>query len=395
MTRGKELALLGGATALCLVALELASRLLGASVPEVPLYEEPERAPEEFRADIVIHPYLGFVGAPLPGSNRNRYGFAGREPPLEKPADAVVIGIFGGSVAAQFCSREALIPALRSRDPSLAGKDVWLVCGALGGFKQPQQLMALNYFLVLGAHFDAVLELDGLNEVAASQTTTVSHLYPRNWHLISQKGWEGDAALQMVRVLALKERKRTWERLLRREPFESSAFLSLVARLIHNRAVREIGEANLRLDALMADQALEYQATGPAKAYDEEGFLADSVRLWSDASLLMSDICRARDIAYLHFLQPHRYHSRKPLTAAERKSHHARQERRNGRGYRLLLEERAEIEAAGVAFYDLTPIFDAEQQTIYVDQAHFNAEGNRILGERIADALIEVMKRRG
>ncbi|MGV2341075.1 MAG UNVERIFIED_CONTAM: hypothetical protein LVR18_46165 [Planctomycetaceae bacterium] len=39
---------------------------------------------------------------------------------------------------------------------------------ALPGYKQPQQLMALNYVLSLGGEFDAVLNIDGFNDGALS-----------------------------------------------------------------------------------------------------------------------------------------------------------------------------------------------------------------------------------
>lgn len=35
-----------------------------------------------------------------------------------------------------------------------------------GGWKQPQQLLALNYFLSLGQRFDVIVNLDGFNEIA-------------------------------------------------------------------------------------------------------------------------------------------------------------------------------------------------------------------------------------
>ena len=36
------------------------------------------------------------------------------------------------------------------------------------GYKQPQQLMAYNYLLSLGAEFDAVINIDGYNVITTA-----------------------------------------------------------------------------------------------------------------------------------------------------------------------------------------------------------------------------------
>jgi hypothetical protein len=41
-----------------------------------------------------------------------------------------------------------------------------VVKATIGGYKQPQQLMALNWFMALGGEFDIVINLDGFNDVA-------------------------------------------------------------------------------------------------------------------------------------------------------------------------------------------------------------------------------------
>ena len=53
--------------------------------------------------------------------------------------------------------------AALERLPAFEGKRVEIVCTALGGYKQPQQLFSLMYFLALGGHFDVWVNLDGFN----------------------------------------------------------------------------------------------------------------------------------------------------------------------------------------------------------------------------------------
>lgn len=126
---------------------------------------------------MVPHPFLGYVYNPrfnpaamlafhsVPASD---WGFLDDKAPLRAPSHSeVVIGIFGGSVAFWFSVKgvDAMLQELGAL-PELRGKRLVVVRTALGAFKQPQQLMTLNYLLALGGHFDIVVNLDGFNEIA-------------------------------------------------------------------------------------------------------------------------------------------------------------------------------------------------------------------------------------
>jgi hypothetical protein len=55
---------------------------------------------------------------------------------------------------------------------------------ALGGWKQPQQLFALQLAWLRGGEFDAVINLDGFNEVAMVAQNVGSGVpawFPRGW----------------------------------------------------------------------------------------------------------------------------------------------------------------------------------------------------------------------
>src|SRR5262249_52306613 len=110
------------------------------------------------RGAFALHPYVGYVYDADVHRDRSRgftvgpYGFADQVGPLPKRDDRrVIVGIFGGSVALRLAYEAGplLIRELTSL-PRFAGKEIVLVKAALGAFKEPQQLMALNYFLVLG-----------------------------------------------------------------------------------------------------------------------------------------------------------------------------------------------------------------------------------------------------
>ncbi len=61
------------------------------------------------------------------------------------------------------------------------------LCMAHEGYKQPQQLLVLSYFLSIGQPFDLVINIDGFNEVALSPLNNQQNLdisMPSASHLI-------------------------------------------------------------------------------------------------------------------------------------------------------------------------------------------------------------------
>lgn len=101
----------------------------------------------------IVHPYLGFVYNRdvefKHGKQLSQFGFWDTESPLRKPsADTVVIGLFGGSMARWF-GDEGMQPLLQvlKKSPRFRRKEFTVTSTALGGYKQPQQLLALTYLL--------------------------------------------------------------------------------------------------------------------------------------------------------------------------------------------------------------------------------------------------------
>ena len=136
----------------------------------------------------VLHPYFGYV--PDPDANSAPISDQGFFSPDGEPAfqtraeDRAIVGIFGGSFAAQL-----YLEAGEHLEACLAetGRTPVLLAFAAGGYKQPQQVMILSYLLTLGAEFDLVLNIDGFNEVSLpygdNLPNGVNPFYPRMWHL--------------------------------------------------------------------------------------------------------------------------------------------------------------------------------------------------------------------
>src|SRR5262249_26350670 len=89
-------------------------------------------------------------------------------PIVRRANDEVIIGIFGGSVAgavAITAQHDDLLPQLLQAIPAYAGKHIRVLDFAVGAHKQPQQLEILAYYLSIGQKLDAVVTIEGFNEV--------------------------------------------------------------------------------------------------------------------------------------------------------------------------------------------------------------------------------------
>ena len=60
-----------------------------------------------------------------------------------------------------------------AKHPLLKGRQIAGACLANAGCKQPQQLLAYQYFRSIGAHPDVVIYIDGYNETALAMLENV------------------------------------------------------------------------------------------------------------------------------------------------------------------------------------------------------------------------------
>src|SRR5208282_4208675 len=90
----------------------------------------------------------------------NNYGFDSvlDYPYRKQSANEFVIGIFGESFALGFvkATMPELFDDILAKVPELRGKKITILSFAREGFKQPQQLETLAYFLSIGQKFDLV-----------------------------------------------------------------------------------------------------------------------------------------------------------------------------------------------------------------------------------------------
>jgi hypothetical protein len=360
----------------------------------------------------VIHPYLGWVlnpetnagthvnGRELPVSS---LGFLDDEREIpERSDERLVVVVVGGSVAWQMTAigEERLVETLASR-PEAAGKEIVLIRLALPGYKQPQQLMALNYLLSLGAEFDAVVNVDGYNEIALAVSENhqagVFLAYPRTWHARMLDVVDPRAYGLSFRLLEARAKRQLNAQAMLDSPLKWSPTRNLIWLLqqrYYDYAITEIG---YELMQRQTGQGRGFHADGPPQQYeDEDGLFTHAVDLWANCSLQLERLCAANDAVYVHVLQPNQYlPGSKPMGSEEREDMFDEDQAYGiavARGYPVLIERGAELRHAGVSFADLTMLFAETPEPIYIDRfCHYNQLGNDMLAEAVANLVGEAL----
>ncbi len=357
------------------------------------------------------HPYIGFVYHPAyhpektkasAGVPVSEWGFLDDKTPLhEKSDDKVVIGIFGGSVAF-WLSVKGIDPMLAelAKVPEFNGKRFIVVRTALGGFKQPQQLMTVNYLLALGGHFDIILNLDGLNDVALApawiRKNGMFPHFPREWGNLVSRGADFEMLRRLGELNVYKVWRGEWASLFLRPGLRHSVTLNTIWNLTDRIWENRIARAQYRIDAYTssaANKAVPYGGRGPAREYENtESMYADLALVWQRSSWQMHTLAQGKNIRYYHVLQPNQYFKgSKKLGEAERKvAIHEGSifERGVNHGYPLLIRGGSELRERGVKFFDLTMIFQNTTEPVYIDNCcHLNLPGNQVLGRRIGELI--------
>lgn len=270
-----------------------------------------------------IHPYLGYVYNPeanrealteyhrLPISDS---GFLDDKSPIQTASpDRIIVGVFGGSVAYWWSvsgGLETLWDELKQA-PEYAHRQLMVVRVTLGGYKHPQQLMALNYLLALGAHFDVVLNLDGFNEVALPPSEHllkgIFPFYPMGWSVLTGGALDSGLAEMIVHKHRLERRRQRWAQWVTQTPLRYSATMNLFWGWYDQRLRRAISKDDLVILQYPVS-GTRYGTRGPPRSYATPAALyEDLAAMWKNSSLLMHQLCEANGIRYVHFLQPNQY----------------------------------------------------------------------------------------
>jgi hypothetical protein len=364
---------------------------------------EPDTAPAAAAADprvadqrVIIHPYFGYVASPTT-PRANKYGFFGQEPMATRGPDVALVAVFGGSVADQLVERggDVLRDALAERAP-YQGRRVELINLALGGYKQPQQLLVLATLLALGAQFDAVINLDGFNEIDGAKDNLqdgVNPFFPYTWNLHARQVLDRTAMLHVATAELIRSRREDLRQRFARWPVTQSVFLLTLWDFLDQREEAALRAETAALHTALAQSATTPQQTGPPIRFvDDESMYLEYAEVWARASLEMSILCSGYGIRYAHFLQPNQYlPGSKTLTDEERANAYDQDvadTKRVATAYPIFSARGRDLRRQGVDFFDLTRLFEDESRTVYADTCcHLNDLGNQQLAEEIARAI--------
>jgi len=355
------------------------------------------------------HPYVGFVdkqkhhpgGAShfATGAEYDPYGFFNKIDPIQKKAPGkFIIGFLGGSVGEIFFNegRKKVAEELK-KHPAYQDKELVLIKLAMGGYKQPQQLMAVNYIMSLGGEFDMLINLDGLNELALPVTEFSSNAvhpsYPREWFRRSLYFSSRKIMQDIGKVTLTREIKEKWARFFSQVPLTYSPVANLIWKAGNQTFDHWIFQLNMDLMQQRWNQDGNIE-TGPAFDYSDTEHLYEYLRdLWKQSSLLLHRIAKANGTRYYHFIQPNQYvPGSKSMGPEEKKV--AWQDNHPFRkvvlkGYPMLLEAGQELKAEGVSFYDMTMVFKDVEDKLFSDSCcHFGYKGNQILARAVAKIIL-------
>jgi len=371
----------------------------------------------------VVHPYLGFVGAPAfnAGGNRESIGFANARPsagsllrrasegqagrpiafPPKRGSGTMHIGVFGGSVAEQLAMfhADALAEELR-KDPRERDREIVVWPFALGSYKQPQQILTLEYALSLGAEFDVIVEVDGFNEVALAplelRDRGTNPFFPAGWRWRIQDIHDPQAISLLGQISYLKQKRVEYATLAARAPAAYSFAIGFLWRALDRNLSGKIHRRETALQ-YYPWRTTQYAITGPQYPERKDGELVrDIAEHWKRSSVLMSETARSRGSLYLHYLQPNQYDpGSKPMNASERSvAYNEKQPYKPWveRGYPVLREKGGELAEEGVRFHDLSMMFQNIREPLYNDDCcHFGKTGKEMVMRRIAMDILAAL----
>ena len=332
----------------------------------------------------------------------NNFGFASthKYPFVKTSPNQFVIGMFGGSVGAWFCQVGAhrMVEDLKA-NAFFKTREIVPLCLSHEGYKQPQQLIVLAYFLTLGQQFNLVINIDGFNEVALGSRNNEHGRdisMPSPIHIDPLLNLIDQATLTPARVQALarisvdKERLNGLiDRMRRNRSAAVHVALDRYYRFTMNRYQAEVGA----YDALPSNPSASslLLLTPPVRKREGPGVVfGDIANDWTRASLLMHDLLAARGVPYLHVLQPNQYFTRRTFSDAEARvalNKDTPFKRSVENGYPAL-ERAAAMLAEKEQFVDGTTALDREPGPVYEDDCcHYTDRGYEVLADLIAERV--------
>ena len=332
--------------------------------------------------------------------------------PLIPNENQLIVAVMGGSVARDFAMHSRRFGSLAralQQDPRYLDKEITVVNFAIGGYRQPQQLMILNYFLMLGQKFDIVINLDGFNEVyhgLLNYERGVDFTFPPEeiWSQQQQHierlnmSLTDEPGIQTVYFdWAARSYGRTADRCRLAICFALNKAAARYYLFRSNRIVKGQGDTWAKVSHFSrrptppnnpGGKNLDLKLDQPERLF---GAIAD---YWANASRIMAGLGRRHGFLYIHILQPNQHYA--TGRAHDFPGRNARTPKFREpvvKGYPLLVSRIEQMQKAGVFAIDATAVFDLGEGEFYSDSCcHYSNKGTGILidfvGGKITDYQI-------
>jgi hypothetical protein len=317
----------------------------------------------------------------------NNYGFISPYdyPVHPKEKNAYIIGVFGGSVARAFTlqARAQFTDMIRAT-LNLGDRPIYMLQLASAGFKQPQQVLTLSYFMTVGQHFDLILNLDGFNEA------WVSYYNLSSTHTAAEMPFNGFYYGLL-------------NRFLKSEDFVPETFADQLGRLSEKIPLTTLHYVAMALRQQQRQRDFQreddFGKPLPGVLYPSllekdnatyEARIDHVVDTWYRGSLAMQALASSIGARYIHVLQPNQYYSKKNFSEEERKIAFGPNTFPMGTIVPLFYDKARKLgptlNAAGVQFMDASATFDNVTARTYSDSCcHYVQRGYEILVPAIID----------
>lgn len=366
-----------------------------------------------------LHPFFGYVMKQGAFTNKkinlkvNKSGFFSlKDYPFNKTSEnQFIVGIFGGSVANNLAVDEyesRMLSRKLKNYPEFANKEIIVLNFANGGYKQPQQLLILNYFLAVGQEFDLVVNIDGFNEVALANLNNKSKLdigMPSVQHVQPLTDLANDNLSQevMTSIVKISENKKqlktTIAQLQNCRLALCNAVISIQVRLL----LKDYQQQIIKYDTQVKQSKTDPKNSGTVYIPKSDTVLNDDaafskmVSMWYESSVMMNQVLSSRNIPYFQFIQPNQYYPTKRVFTKKEKDFAISKDSpyMEGvtKGYPLLLSKVDDLQKARINIFNGVNILDNTKETVYKDSCcHYNLVGQDIFANYVSSSIIKVLR---
>ncbi|MBE9096563.1 hypothetical protein [Tychonema sp. LEGE 07203] len=367
-----------------------------------------------------LHPFFGYVLKQGAFTNErlklkvNKQGFFSlyEYPFVKTNKNQFIIGIFGGSVANNFAVDEYVTQRLSKKlnsYPEFANKEIVVLNFGNGGYKQPQQLLILNYFLALGQELDLVINIDGFNEVALSNLNNKARLelgMPSVQHIQPLTGLANNnlSPEAMSSIVQISETKKELKTGIDKLQTCQLALCHAVTSLRVKQLVNNYQQAVVKYDAQVKQSNPDTANSGIVYLPKADSVFSDAAAfdkmasMWYESSIGMNQILSSRKIEYFHFIQPNQYYQTTRTFTAEEKEiaidKNSPYIEGVKKGYPVLLSKVDDLQKAGVNVFNAVNILDNTKETVYKDACcHYNSVGDELLANYVSSSIIKVVRK--